>query len=263
MSNSPAIVVRNLNTYYGDRHILHDVDLTMERGEILVIMGGSGSGKTTFLNHLLGLLTPQSGDVELLGKNINRLNPLEMQNLRTQTGVAFQSGALFSSMTVAENIALPLEEYTDLDPQTIAIITRLKLEVVSLAGFGGLMPAELSGGMIKRAALARAIATDPHILFCDEPSAGLDPVVASGIDDLLLKLRDALGMSIVVVTHDLDSTFKIADRICILDKGRILAHDTPAVIRQSSDERIQDLLNRRQHETKVDPTTYLSRLLGQ
>jgi phospholipid/cholesterol/gamma-HCH transport system ATP-binding protein len=258
-----AIEVRNLNSHYGPRQILKNVSLDVNDGEILVIMGGSGSGKTTLLNHLLGLLQPTSGTVRLLGKDINTIGPVEMQDLRTHMGVAFQSGALLSSLTVGENIALPLREHTALDETTIGIVTRLKLEVVSLAGFEHLMPAELSGGMIKRAALARAIVMDPRLLFCDEPSAGLDPVVASAIDTLILRLRDALGMSIVVVTHDLDSTFKIADRICVLDKGEVLAIDTVDAIRQNPNERIQNLLNRRTEEAEIDTDAYLRRLLGE
>ena len=261
-SATHSVEVLNLNTHYGDRRILHDVSLEVKKGEIMVIMGGSGSGKTTLLNHLLGLLTPSSGTVRVLGHDLARLSPMERQLLRTRTGVAFQSGALFSSMTIGDNIALPLREHTGLDPTTIGIMTRLKLEVVSLAGFEDLKPAELSGGMIKRAALARAIVMDPELLFCDEPSAGLDPVVASSIDDLILRLRDAMGMSIVVVTHDLESTFKIADRICVLDQGKVLALDTVAAIRASTDTRIQNLLNRRTEDAEPDPDAYLRRLLG-
>lgn len=262
-SAAPSIEVINLNTHYGDRQVLRNVSLTVNPGEIFVIMGGSGSGKTTLLNHLLGLLRPTTGTIRILGKDINTLSALELQDLRTRMGVAFQSGALFSSMSVGDNIALPLREHSDLDETTIGIVTRLKLEVVSLAGFEHLMPAELSGGMIKRAAFARAIVMDPKLLFCDEPSAGLDPVVASSIDDLILRLRDAMGMSIVVVTHDLDSTFKIADRICVLDKGEVLALDTVDAIRNSPNERIQNLLNRRTEEAEVDPDAYLRRLLGE
>ncbi|MDO8605884.1 MAG: ATP-binding cassette domain-containing protein [Phaeospirillum sp.] len=260
ITNSVEVV--NLNTHFGDRQILHDVSLEVRKGEIMVIMGGSGSGKTTLLNHLLGLLSPSSGTVRILDHDLGKLSPMERQLLRTRTGVAFQSGALFSSMSIGDNIALPLREHTGLDPTTIGIMTRLKLEVVSLAGFEDLKPAELSGGMIKRAALARAIVMDPELLFCDEPSAGLDPVVAASIDDLILRLRDAMGMSIVVVTHDLDSTFKIADRICVLDKGRVLALDTVEAIRASTDIRIQNLLNRRTEEAEPDPDAYLRRLLG-
>jgi phospholipid/cholesterol/gamma-HCH transport system ATP-binding protein len=263
MTASASIEVRNLVTHYGHRQILKDVSLDVREGEILVIMGGSGSGKTTLLNHLLGLLTPSSGSVRILGRDLNAIDPRARQELRTKMGVAFQSGALFSSMTVGENIALPLREHTALDETTIGIVTRLKLEVVSLAGFENLMPSELSGGMIKRAALARAIVMDPKLLFCDEPSAGLDPVVASAIDDLILRLRDAMGMSVVVVTHDLDSAFKIADRICVLDKGEVLALDTVDAIRQSPNERIQNLLNRRTEEAEIDPDAYLRRLLGE
>jgi phospholipid/cholesterol/gamma-HCH transport system ATP-binding protein len=257
-----SIEVRNLQTYYGARHILKNVSLEVRPREIFVIMGGSGSGKTTLLNHLLGLLRPSSGTVRLLGQDINAISPLAKQELRTKMGVAFQSGALFSSMSVGDNIALPLREHTQLDETTIGIVTRLKLEVVSLAGFEDLMPAELSGGMIKRAALARAIVMDPKLLFCDEPSAGLDPVVAASIDDLILRLRDAMGMSIVVVTHDLDSAFKIADRICVLDKGEVLALGSVDDIRASANDRIQNLLNRRTEEAEVDPDAYLRRLMG-
>jgi len=258
-----TIEVEHLHSHFGPRHILKDVNLAVRDGEIMVIMGGSGSGKTTLLNHLLGLLIPTSGTIRVLGQDINAIDPVALQSLRTRTGVAFQSGGLLSSLTVGENIALPLREHTDLDETTIGIITRLKLEVVSLAGFEHLMPAELSGGMIKRAALARAIVTDPRLLFCDEPSAGLDPVVASAIDDLILRLRDAMGMSMVVVTHDLDSAFKIADRICVLDKGEVLALDTVDAIRKSPNVRIQNLLNRRTEEAEVDPDAYLRRLLGE
>ncbi|EME68738.1 ABC-type transport system [Paramagnetospirillum caucaseum] len=257
-----SIEISNLATHYGNRQILHNVSLTVGKGEIMVIMGGSGSGKTTLLNHLLGLKKPSSGTVRILGHDIARLSPIALQRLRTRTGVAFQSGALFSSMSVGDNIALPLREHTGLDETTIGIMTRLKLEVVSLAGFEHLKPAELSGGMIKRAALARAIVMDPELLFCDEPSAGLDPVVASSIDDLILRLRDAMGMSIVVVTHDLDSTFKIADRICVLDKGHVLALDTVDAIRSSTDPRIQNLLNRRTEDSEPDAESYLRRLIG-
>jgi len=262
MDGAVSIEVRDLDTHYGHRHVLKKVSLDVREGEIFVIMGGSGSGKTTLLNHLLGLLRPSSGAIRILGQDVNEIGPLAKQELRTKMGVAFQSGALFSSMSVGDNIALPLREHTTLDETTIGIVTRLKLEVVSLAGFEDLMPSELSGGMIKRAALARAIVMDPKLLFCDEPSAGLDPVVASSIDDLILRLRDAMGMSIVVVTHDLDSAFKIADRICVLDKGEVLALGTVDEIRASANQRIQNLLNRRTEEAEIDPDAYLRRLLG-
>lgn len=258
-----SIEVRDLVTHYGDRAILKNINLDVYQGEIMVIMGGSGSGKSTLLNHLLGLLRPTSGEIRLLGVDINRAGPMELHDLRKRMGVAFQGGALFSSMSVGENIMLPLVEHTKLDPQTMEIMIRLKMEVVELAGFENLMPAELSGGMIKRAALARAIVMDPKLLFCDEPSAGLDPVVSSAIDDLILRLRDAMGMTIVVVTHELESAFKIADRICVLDRGDILAVDTVENIRNSSNERIQNLLNRRTEEAEMDAEAYLRRLMGE
>lgn len=258
----PVIEVEHLNTHYGDRQVLKDVSLTVQQGEILVIMGGSGSGKSTLLNHLLGLLHPTSGTIRLLGEDFHLLPEAEQTRLRQKIGVAFQGGALFSSLTVLENIMLPLREHTRLDPATIQIMARLKMEMVNLAGFDRLKPAELSGGMIKRAALARAIVMDPRILFCDEPSAGLDPVVAAQIDDLILTLRDALQMSVVVVTHELDSAFKIADRICVLDQGRILAIGSVSEIRHSKNERIQNLLNRRVEDKDPDPDEYLRRLTG-
>lgn len=258
----PVIEVHELVTHFGDRMILKGVDLIVEPGEILVIMGGSGSGKSTLLNHLLGLLRPTSGTVRILGHDINSVRERTFTELRRRIGVAFQGGALFSSMSVLENIMLPLFEHTRLDRRTMAIMARMKMEVVGLAGFDALMPAELSGGMIKRAALARAIVMDPRLLFCDEPSAGLDPVVAAQIDDLILLLRDALQMTVVVVTHELDSAFKIADRICVLDQGEVLAIDTVEAIRNSQNHRIQNLLNRRVEEAELDPEEYLRRLTG-
>jgi phospholipid/cholesterol/gamma-HCH transport system ATP-binding protein len=259
-AEAPIIEVRKLVTHYGTRQILHDIDLDVLPGEILVIMGGSGSGKSTLLNTLLGLIRPTSGTVRILGQDMNAISNLERTRLRRKIGVAFQGGALFSSMSVIDNIMLPLREHTHLDIQTMRIMARLKLQVVNLSGFEDLMPAELSGGMTKRAAFARAVVMDPRILFCDEPSAGLDPIVASAIDDLILSLREAMGMSIVVVTHELESAFRIADRICVLDQGRILMIGTVDEVRSSTNERIQNLLNRRTEEEVLDPEEYLRRL---
>jgi phospholipid/cholesterol/gamma-HCH transport system ATP-binding protein len=256
------IEVRDLVVRYGARTILKGIDFDVRAGEIMVIMGGSGSGKSTLMRHLLALERPASGTIRVLGKDIVKLGTLEQTELYRKVGVAFQSGALFSSMTVGENIMLPLAEHTELDQQTMEIMMRMKLEVVDLAGFERLMPAELSGGMIKRAALARAIVMDPRILFCDEPSAGLDPVVAASLDELLLRLRDAMRMSIVVVTHELESAFKIADRITILDRGEVLMVGTVDEIRASSSERIQNILNRRTEEEVLDADEYLKRLTG-
>ena len=261
-ANAPVLDVANLVTHYGDRQVLTDIDLSVHPGEIMVIMGGSGSGKSTLLNHLLGLLAPSEGSVKVLGEDINGLDGVSLTRLRQRMGVAFQGGALFSSMTVGENIMLPLREHTRLDAQTMHIMARLKMEVVNLAGFEDLMPAELSGGMVKRAAFARAIVMDPQILFCDEPSAGLDPIVASTIDQLILDLRAAFGMTVVVVTHELDSALTIADRICVLDQGEIRVTGTVDEVKACPDQRVQALLNRRAESVDVDPERYLERLTG-
>ena len=261
-SGPKVIEVEHLNTFYGNRQILRDVSLNVEDGEILVIMGGSGSGKSTLLRYMLALERPTSGTIRVLGRDVVSATRTEMYELRKKSGIAFQSGALFSSMSVGDNIMLPLREHTDLDESTIQIMARLKLEVVELAGFEDLMPAELSGGMIKRAALARAVVMDPKLLFCDEPSAGLDPVVAAAIDDLILRLRDALGMTVIIVTHELESAFKIADRIAVLDKGEILIVGTVDEVRSCEDVRVQNLLNRRVEEEELDPEAYLRRLTG-
>ena len=255
-----AIDVSHLVTHYGTRKILDDVNVQARQGEIMVIMGGSGSGKSTLLRHLLGLHQPTSGSIKLLGKDITKLSADEMYDLRKNMGVAFQGGALFNSMTVGENVELPLREHTKLDENTIRIMSRMKLEVVNLAGFENLMPSELSGGMIKRAALARAIVMDPRLLFFDEPSAGLDPVVSAELDELILILRDAMNMTIVVVTHELESAFKIADRITVLDQGRILMSDTVDAVRASDNPRIQSLLNRTPRNEAINADEYMERL---
>ncbi len=258
-----VIEVRDLVAHYGERKILDGVSMDVYAGEIMVIIGGSGSGKSTLLRHLMALERSTSGTIKILGRDPAALSAKETLDLRKKTGVAFQGGALFSSMTVGENIMLPLYEHTVLDRTTMKIMARLKLEVVALAGFEDLMPAELSGGMVKRAAFARAIVMDPKILFCDEPSSGLDPVIASALDDLILRMREATGMTIVVVTHELESAFKIADRITVLDQGRILLTGTADELRETKSERIQNLLHRRTEEEIVDPEEYLERLTGE
>jgi len=257
-----VIEVENLVTHYGERQILRNVDLCIERGEIMVIMGGSGSGKTTLLRHLMALETATSGSIKLLGRELSELSQIEIYALCRKIGVSFQGGALLSSLTVGQNITLPLREHTDLDQTTMDIMARMKLEVVNLAGFEDLMPSELSGGMVKRAALARAIITDPPLLFCDEPSAGLDPVVSAALDELILRLRDAMQITVVVVTHEVESALNIADRITILDSGRIVEVDTPEAIRNSKNPRVYNLLNRKSEEQVLDPDEYLRRLTG-
>ena len=262
-AGAKSIEVHDLVVSYGERTILNGISLDVDPGEIMVIMGGSGSGKSTLLRTLLGLKQATAGTIKLLGKDITQIPASELHMLRRSMGVAFQGGALFSSMTVGENVQLPLREHTALDEQTIQIMSRMKLEVVNLAGFEDLMPAELSGGMIKRAALARAVVMDPKLLFFDEPSAGLDPVVAAELDDLILRLRDALNITIVVVTHELESAFKIADRIAVLDEGKMLKVGTLNEIRNTSNQRIQDLLNRKPRDEQIDAEDYLRRLTGQ
>lgn len=258
-----VIEVENLVAHYGDRKILDDVSMDVRDGEIMVIMGGSGSGKSTLLRFLMALEQKTSGKMTILGEDTDTLSQKQFFDLRKKLGVAFQGGALFSSLTVGENVILPLAEHTNLDKLTMEIMARMKLEVVELSGFEDLMPSELSGGMIKRAAFARAIVMDPKILFCDEPSAGLDPVVSSALDDLILNLRDAMGMSIVVVTHELESAFKIADRITVLDRGKILMIGTVEEIRNSKNERIYNLLNRVAENDTLDADEYLARLTGE
>lgn len=258
----PVIEVKDLVTHYARRKILDAVSLDIHQGEIMVIMGGSGSGKSTLLRYLLGLHKPTSGSIRIFGQDITEMSDQQLYELRKHMGVAFQGGALFGSMTVGENVMLPLREHTQLDEQTMHIMTRMKLEVVNLAGFEDLMPAELSGGMIKRAALARAVVMDPKLLFFDEPSAGLDPVAAVELDELILQLRAALNMTIVVVTHELDSAFKIADRITVLDQGKILLTGTVQQVRESDNERINSLLNRMPRDDAVDADEYLRRLTG-
>jgi phospholipid/cholesterol/gamma-HCH transport system ATP-binding protein len=255
-----VIEVENLVTHYGRRMILKGISLKVYQGEIMVIMGGSGSGKSTLLRHLIGLHQASSGRIRILGKDVTQLDDKAMHALRKEMGVAFQGGALFGSMTVGENVMLPLREHTKLDEHTMQIMTRMKLEVVNLAGFEKLMPAELSGGMLKRAALARAVIMDPKLLFFDEPSAGLDPVAAVELDELILELRAALQMTIVVVTHELESAFKIADRITVLDQGNILMTGTVEEVRSSDNKRIQSLLNRMPRDDAIDADEYLRRL---
>ncbi|MFQ5470918.1 MAG: ABC transporter ATP-binding protein [Gammaproteobacteria bacterium] len=257
------VEVTDLVTHYGQREILHGVNLDIRRGEIMVIMGGSGSGKTTLLRHLLGLNKPTSGSIRILGKDITQITHKDMYKLRREMGVAFQGGALFGSMTVAENVQLPLREHTQLDSRTIEIMSRLKLEVVNLSGFENLMPSELSGGMIKRVALARAVIMDPKMLFFDEPSAGLDPVVSAELDKLILRLKNAMNITIIVVTHELASAFHIADRITVLDQGEILITGTIDEVRNSNNKRVKSILNRQPRDETIDADEYLKRLTGQ
>src|SRR5712691_2028061 len=237
------ISVRDLRVNYGEREILHGIDFDVNRGETLVILGGSGSGKSTLLRTLVGLEKPSSGQIWIKGKDIAAIPASEMDEIRKKIGMSFQGGALFGSMTVGENVAMPLREHTHLEDSTIGIMLRLKLEQVGLQGFEYYMPSQLSGGMKKRAAVARALAMDPEILFFDEPSAGLDPIIAAGIDQLILELKHAFRMTIIV-THELASAYLIADRMVLIDKGNIVAIGTTDEMRASTQPRVRQFLDR-------------------
>ena len=238
------ISLRDLRVSYGEVEILHGITFDVKRGETLVILGGSGSGKSTLLRTLVGLEKASSGEIWIKGKNIAAISDSEMDEIRKKIGMSFQGGALFGSMTVGENVALPLREHTKLEDSTIGIMLRLKLEQVGLEGFEYYMPSQLSGGMKKRAAVARALAMDPEILFFDEPSAGLDPIIAAGIDQLILELKQAFRMTIIVVTHELASAYLIADRMVLIDKGHVVAIGTTAEMRASTQPRVRQFLDR-------------------
>jgi phospholipid/cholesterol/gamma-HCH transport system ATP-binding protein len=243
-SGEAMISIRNLRVSYGQREILHGVSFDVQKGETMVILGGSGSGKSTLLRTLVGLETPTSGEIWIRGKNTATMTRDEREETRKKMGMSFQGGALFGSMTVGQNVALPLKEHTHLADSTVDIMLRLKLEQVGLAGYEDYMPSQLSGGMKKRAAVARALSMDPEILFFDEPSAGLDPIIAAGIDELILELKKAFHMTIIVVTHELASAFLIADRMVLIDKGHVVALGTMQEMRASTHPRVRQFLDR-------------------
>lgn len=240
----PLISVRGLQVRYGARRVLDGVDLDIYRGETMVILGASGCGKSTLLRHMEGLEKPTAGAILVDGLDLAAASDKEMTRIRRLLGVSFQSAAMFNSMTVGDNVALPLREHTGLAESTIRLMTRMKLQQVGLSGVEDLYPTQLSGGMRKRASLARALAMDPEILLFDEPSAGLDPIIAAGIDGLILRLKQAFRMTIVVVTHEMQSAFLIADRMCMLDQGKILAVGTADQIRDHPHPRIQQFVRR-------------------
>ena len=256
----PIISVRDVVVRYGDRTILNGVNLDILAGETMVIMGGSGSGKSTLLRRIMGLEKPTSGHVIIKGVDITEAPEEEVNDIRRIMGISFQSAALFNSMTLADNVALPLREHTGLAESTIQLMTRMKLSQVGLAEAEDLYPAQLSGGMRKRASVARAIAMDPEILLFDEPSAGLDPIIAAEIDGLILQLKSAFKMTIVVVTHELASAFLIADRMCMLRHGKILAVGTTDEIRQSEHPRIRQFLDRVPDKVVGGQDDYLKKL---
>ena len=254
-SRSPRAVRR--------REVLHGISFDVPAGETFVILGGSGSGKSTLLRTLVGLEHPSGGEIRIRGKNYSSISDAERDEILKHMGMSFQQGALFGSMSVGDNVALPLREHTELDESTIEIVVRLKLDQVGLTGFENYMPAQLSGGMKKRAAIARALAMDPEILFFDEPSAGLDPIIAAGIDELILKLKKAFRMTIVVVTHELASAFLIADRMILINKGVIVANGTTAELRESKHPRVRQFLDRVPEPEISEEIDYLQMLTGE
>jgi phospholipid/cholesterol/gamma-HCH transport system ATP-binding protein len=256
----PMIRVVDLVTHYGDRQVLNHVNLEVQSGETLVIVGGSGTGKSTLLRQITRLDVPSSGNIYIKGDDICNMSLERFNLLRRQMGMLFQSAALFNSMTVEENVALPLRELTQLEDSTIRIMTRIKLGLVGLSGFEDYLPAQLSGGMKKRAGLARALAMDPEILLFDEPSAGLDPITAAGIDELILKLKQAFHMTLVVVTHEMASAAVIADRIAVMHEGRVIAVGTLAEIRANPHPRVQQFLNRIPDRETGDGQAYMQTL---
>ncbi|MBI4352572.1 MAG: ABC transporter ATP-binding protein [Candidatus Omnitrophica bacterium] len=236
------IRVRDLVKDFGGRRILNGISLDVYEGETLVVMGGSGCGKSTFLRHLIGSISPDSGEVWMFGKNLASAPEGEMDEIRKKFGMLFQSAALFDSLTVGENIALPLREHAKLDENIVQIIVKMKLELVGLRGFENLMPSQLSGGMKKRVGLARAISMDPKIVFYDEPTAGLDPIMTAVIDKLVVDLTKKLSMTSVVVTHDMASVFRIADRIVMFHQGNMVEMGTPEEIRNSKNPLVRQFI---------------------
>jgi phospholipid/cholesterol/gamma-HCH transport system ATP-binding protein len=260
MPGENVVVVRDLVVKYGDRTILDRISLDIRRGEVLVLLGGSGSGKSTLLRHLIGLEKPVSGSILVKGVDIIRCSEAELSQVRRFIGVSFQNAALFGSMTVSENVAFPLLERTRLVDSTIDEIVLLKLAQVGLVRFGAFYPSELSGGMLKRASIARATALDPEILFFDEPTADLDPITAAGIDELVVYLKNALQMTVLVVTHELQSAFRIADRLAFLRDTKLVAVGPKDSIIQSGDPWVRQFLDRVPDRTSNDKTELLKQL---
>ena len=240
----PVISVRDVVVSYNGRRVLDGINLDISRGETMVLLGGSGSGKSTLLRQIIGLERPQSGRILVNGVDLANCRLEDLKKLRRSIGVAFQNAALFNSMSVEDNVALPLREHTRLEESTIRLMTWMKLAVVGLAEFGKLSPQALSGGMKKRAAVARALSLDPEILVFDEPSAGLDPIVAAELDELILGLKRAFNMTVVVVTHEMASAFRIADRMAMLYKGSLIAVGTKEELQSNSHPRIRQFFDR-------------------
>ena len=238
--------IENLTMAYDDYTVMQDLNFTVKRGEIFFIMGGSGCGKSTLLRHMIGLIHPAKGAIYYNGKNFSDATAEQKQDMLREFGVLYQGGALWSSMSLSENIMLPLKEFSNIGDAEAEDLVNLKLSLVGLGGFGGFYPSEISGGMAKRAGLARAIALDPKVLFFDEPSAGLDPVSSHRLDELLLQMRDCLGATVVIVSHELSSIFDIADRAVFLDAKtkRQTAVGDPRLMRETGPDEVRFFLNR-------------------
>ena len=239
----PVVEVTDLFRKFGTRTVINGISLKVHRGETLVIMGGSGCGKSTLLRHIIGVMKPTSGSVKIFGDEITALNGREIDAVRRRFGMLFQSGALLASLTVGENVALPLLQHTDMTAEEVQDIVTQKLQMVGLNGFENLKPAEISGGMRKRVGLARALALDPELLFSDEPTSGLDPIMTAVVDKLTLELTHGSNLTAVVVTHDMTSAFRIATRMIMLGRGSIIAQGTPDEIRTSPDPEVQQFIN--------------------
>jgi len=264
-SIEPILEVRGVQKFFDGRQVLKDINLMVAPGETVVILGPSGCGKSTLLRTIIGEETPDAGHVYMWGEDVCCASTERLNKLRQRFGILFQSGALYSSMTVGENVSLPLREHTDLDPDIIEMVVKMKLELVGLRDFENLMPNQISGGMRKRVGLARAIARDPEILFYDEPTSGLDPIATSVIDQLIVDLRTKLGVTSLVVTHDMKSARRIADRIAMLYGGEFIAVGTPDELHNQADERVRQFVEGLPDgpiPLRVSKTNYLEDLLN-
>ncbi len=254
------IEVRDLVAKYGDHTVLDKVSFKVRRGETFVILGGSGCGKSTLLRNMVGLMRPNSGQILINGRDTVKMSERERSELRRKMGMCFQGAALFNSMSLGDNVALALREHTKLNESTISIMTKIKLELVGLSGCEDYLPSELSGGMKKRAGLARAMAMDPEMIFYDEPSAGLDPIVAAGLDALIRKLQNTFNLTSVVVTHEMASVDEIADTVCMLEFGKIAALGTPDEIKKSQHPYVRKFFDRQPDAEAGDQGDYLRSL---
>lgn len=254
------IEVEDLVVRYGDHTVLNGISFQIRRGETFVILGGSGGGKSTLLRNLVGLMRPSEGRIIFDGRDFTAMSDAEIVEARKKMGMSFQASALFNSISVADNVAMPLREHTKLEDSTIDIMVKIKLELVGLGGYEHYMPSELSGGMRKRAGLARAMAMDPEIIFYDEPSAGLDPIVAAGLDGLIRKLQQTFSLTSVVVTHEMASVELIADRVCMLDQGRVAALGTLKEVQESSNPFVRRFFGRVAEDESGDSDEYIESL---